>query len=127
MDSFNGVAKTTIGRGKEERLAGQILTWNIKEGESIPEKIDEGRFLTHVYEKVPETITVDESHEQKIAFNWTMAESELPRDFLAKFGCRFQQKPGMNLEFQRSHKKALLHPAKPGLLWSPIPLSRLLS
>ena len=24
MDSFNGVAKTTIGRGKEEKLAGQI-------------------------------------------------------------------------------------------------------
>ena len=70
MDIFHGVAKTTIGRGKEERLAGQILTWNIKEGESIPEKIDEGRLLTHVYEKVPETITVDESHGQKIAFNW---------------------------------------------------------
>ena len=33
INSFNGVAKTTIGRGKEEKLAGQILTFTIKESE----------------------------------------------------------------------------------------------
>ena len=116
MDSFNGVAKTTIGRGKEEKLAGQILTFNIKEGERIPEKIDEGRLLIQVYEKVPATLSVEDAYEEKTAFNQAMAEPELPRDFLAKFGCRFQQKPGMKSEFQRSHKKALLHlaQAKPG-------------
>ena len=50
MDCFNGVTKTTFGQGKEEKLVGQILTFNIKEGEKIPEKIDEGRLLLQLYQ-----------------------------------------------------------------------------
>ena len=41
-----------------------------------------------------------------------MAESGLPRDFLARLGCRFQQMPGRKSEFQRCHKRALLHLAQ---------------
>ena len=41
-----------------------------------------------------------------------MAESGSPRDFLARLGCRFQQMPGRKSEFQRCHKRALLHLAQ---------------
>ena len=111
MDSFNGVAKTTIGRGKEEKLAGQILTFNVKEGERIPEKIDEGRLLIQVYEKVPETLSVEDSYEEKTAFNLAMAEPELPRDFLARFGCRFQQKPGIRGVYSSLYQDIVLEGA----------------
>ena len=115
MDSFNGVAKTTIGRGKEEKLAGQLLTFNIKEGERIPEKIDEGRLLLQLYNKQMRTLSADDAYEEKTALKLAMAETGSPRDFLARLGCRFQQMPGIRggkSEFQRCHKRALLHLAQ---------------
>ena len=109
MDSFNGVSKTTIGRGKEDKLAGQILTFNIKDGEKIPEKIDEGRLFLQVYQKRLSTLNVDDAYDEKTAFTLAMAEPGVPRDFLARLGCCFVQKPGRKSEFQKCHKKALLH------------------
>ena len=106
------MAKTTIGRGKEEKLAGQILTFNIKDGEKIPEKIDEGRLLLQLYHKQPATLSVEDAYEEKTALKLAMAESGSPRDFLARLGCRFQQMPGRKSEFQRCHKRALLHLAQ---------------
>ena len=85
------MAKSTIGRGKEEKLAGQILTFNIKEGEKIPKKIDEGRLLLQLYHKQPATLSVDDAYEEKTALKLAMAESGLPRDFLARLQLRKSQ------------------------------------
>ena len=43
MDSFNEVA--TICRGKEEKLAGQIQTYQGEGTVHVPENIDKGRLL----------------------------------------------------------------------------------
>ena len=108
MDSFNGATKTTIGRGKEEKLAGQILTFNIKPEEKIPEKIDEGRLFLQLYEKVNDSQCLEDIYDEKTAFKVAMNDAGLPRDFLAKVSSRFCQGPGLKSEFQICHKTALL-------------------
>ena len=79
MDSFNGATKTTIGRGKEEKLAGQILTFNVKPQEKIPEKIDEGRLFLQLYEKQMETQCLEDIYDEKTAFKVAMNEPGTPR------------------------------------------------
>ena len=108
MDSFNGATKTTIGRGKEEKLAGQILTFNIKPEEKIPEKIDEGRLFLQLYEQVSDTQCLEDIYDKKTAFKVAMNDPGLPRDFLAKVSRRFSQSQGQKSEFQIFHKTALL-------------------
>ena len=108
MDSFNGATKTTIGRGKEDKLAGQILTFNIKPEERIPEKIDEGRLFLQLYEKQMDVQSLEDIYDEKTAFKAAMNDPGVPRDFLAKVACRFIQKPGQKSEFQIHHKTALL-------------------
>ena len=48
MDSYNGASKTTIGRGEEKKLGGQMMTLNFKNNEKLEEKLDEGRVFIHL-------------------------------------------------------------------------------
>ena len=51
MDSYNGASKTTIERGEETKMAGQIISFNITATEKLQPKEDEGRTLLHHFVK----------------------------------------------------------------------------
>lgn len=67
MDSYNGASKTTIERGEETKMAGQIISFNITHKEKLQPKEDEGRTLLHHFVKGDvEDLEFDEAFDNQV-------------------------------------------------------------
>ena len=67
MDSYNGASKTTIERGEEIKIAGQLISFNITPKERLLPKEDEGRTLLHHFVKGDlEEIEFDEAFDNQV-------------------------------------------------------------
>ena len=119
MDSYNGAVKTTIERGEEVKLSGQIFTLNFTPKDRLLPKEDEGRTWIMVFSKIiedPEDF--DEAFESRMAHNEAMQSRGSPRDFLSYLGCKmFKKEEGQRRSvWQQTHKEAsrIIKDLKPG-------------
>ena len=116
VGSYNGAKKTTLGRGEEIPLAGQIFTKNFKPDEVMEAKDDEGRAIVQIYDVVINEDT-EEAYESETLHAEAMDDPEGARDFLAELAPKFVIKdPATGLTpFHDKHKAAtgLLAELKP--------------
>ena len=108
MDAYNGAAKSTVERGEEQKLAGQIISFNITEQDKLLPKEDEGRVLLHHFPGIEDEYDFDEQFEHKVEHQEAMKSKGAPHDYHAAFGAKnFQQEPGERSIWQESHKEAM--------------------
>ena len=101
MDGYNGASKTTIERGEEVKLAGQIISFNITNSDRMMPKEDEGRTLLHHFPSLNEERDFEESFENQVEHNEAMKSKGAPHDFHAYFGAKnFSREPGERSNWQ---------------------------
>ena len=115
LNSFNGVTKTTIGRGREKPISGLIMSKNFKEDEIMEEKDDEGRTFVQIFDKKIDG-DIDDAYEAEAEHADVMDDNILCRDFLAKLTTKFLKSKGDKSIFQEKHQAAcgMLAERKPG-------------
>ena len=109
MDGYNGACKSTIERGEEIKIAGQIMSFNITPKDCMQHKEDEGRTLLQLYKKLLNIeIDFDELFENQVEHQEAMKSKGAPHDFLVAFGAKyFCQEPGERSKWQEAHKEAM--------------------
>ena len=108
MDGYNGASKTTVERGEESKLAGQLVSFNITETDRLLPKEDEGRTLLHHFPGFKDDQEFDEAFDHQVEHQEAMKGQGAPHDFHATFGAKhFKGEPGERSLWQEAHKEAM--------------------
>ena len=112
VGSLNAAHKFTIGRGKMQKLSGLIITKNIDpEKQKMPAKIVEGRvtWLNMRMDPEYELEEMDINMENMFDHVNSMANTDMPRDFLASLSKHFFRTDGEKYSsFQKFQTEACL-------------------
>ena len=108
MDGYNGASKTTVERGEEYKLAGQLISFNITETDRLLPKEDEGRTLIHHFPAIKDDQDFDDAFDHQVEHQEAMKSKGAPHDFHAAFGANnFKKEPGERSHWQDAHKEAM--------------------